>query len=103
VIQAFERGVEKMGPQVMAKPVRFYQHAAKQGEDSVQKRTPLRMRRSITAGEKPCKRLIVPDALAKTTGNLAGRVTECDPGTAMRTWQRTGLIKIIANGSAARR
>ncbi len=49
VIQAFERGIEKMGPQVMAKPVRFHQHAAKQGEDSVQKRTPSGIRRSITA------------------------------------------------------
>ena len=40
VIQAAECGIEEMRPQVMAKPVRFHQRAAKQGEDSVQKRTP---------------------------------------------------------------
>ena len=40
VIQALERRVEKMRPQVMAKPVRFHQRAAEQDKGSVQKRTP---------------------------------------------------------------
>ncbi len=40
VIEAAEGGVEKMGPQVMAKPVRFRQGAAQQVEGSVQMCTP---------------------------------------------------------------
>ena len=36
VIQAAERGVEEVRPQVVAKPVRFHQHATQQAKEDVQ-------------------------------------------------------------------
>ncbi len=86
VVQAFERGIEKMRPQVVAKPVRFHQGAAKQGEGSVQKRTPSGTRGNHRVRPpKLHKRLIVPDAASETAGTLAADLS--NQGTENAAWR----------------